>query len=275
MTLKFKQTTEKPHRNNGLWKEIIISLVCAIIFTYLLTRWPQSPWIIAMDYRFFLAFGSITQQSWAFDTMAVQIFTTNTFKIAPLLACIVWLVFELKRQGRSISFFGQLLLGSTLAMILSRVLQNFSAYRPRPLHNSDLAYELPYGIGTSALEGWSSFPSDTSALAFAIAAGIFLASKRLGVAAFSWVVVVVAFPRAYAGLHYPSDLIGGALIGLFCTFGASPIILRTASRRVTLAVNEKWVPLLWTLAFLYIFQMGSMFNDVRTFGSYAKTVLGL
>lgn len=255
-------------------KEILVSFICTILLTYFFLGWSQAPWILAMDHEFFAFFGRMTQQSWALDTLIVQIFRTDTAKILPMLACVVWLLFECRRQRRSISFFGQLLLGSFLAMTLSRLMQNFSAHRPRPLHNPDLAYVLPHGIDTSTLAGWSSFPSDTSSLAFAIAAGILLASSRLGVAAFLWTIVVVAFPRAYAGLHYPSDLIGGALIGLFCTLGAAPLIIRAITSKVSLVADEKWMPMMWTLAFLYMFQMGAMFDDVRGYGSYVKAVLG-
>lgn len=261
--------------SSAVQKEILICLVCTLLLTYFFLGWSESPWILAMDHAFFAVFGKMTQQSWAVDALIVQIFRTNSAKIVPLLACIVWLLFECRRQRQSISFFGHLLLGSFLAMTLSRLMQNFTAHRPRPLHNPSLAYELPHGIDTSTLQGWSSFPSDTSSLAFAIAAGILIASKRLGVAAFLWTIVVVAFPRAYAGLHYPSDLIGGALIGLFCTLGAAPLILRALASRVNLVVDEKWVPLLWTLAFLYMFQMATMFDDVRGYGSFVKAVLGL
>ena len=260
-------------RSGDTHKQLLICLVCTLLLAYLFIGWESTSWIVAMDQAFFSTFGLITQKSWAMDTLIVQMFRTNTAKIVPLLGCIVWLLFEWRRQGRSLVFFAQLLLGSFLAMSLSRVMQNFSSYRPRPLHNESVDYQLPFGIDNAALEGWSSFPSDTSALAFAIATGIFLASRRLGIEAFLWVAVVVAFPRAYAGLHYPSDLIAGALIGLFCTAGAAPLILNAAASRVRLTVDEKWMPLLWTLGFLYMFQLGAMFDDVRAYGSFLKEVL--
>lgn len=256
-------------------KRLFICLIFGLLFLYLFIGWSKSPWIIAVDHGFFDVFGSITRQSWALDTLIVQMFRTNTAKIMPLLACIVWLLFERRRQGEDIVFFSHLLVGSFLAMTLSRVMQNFSAYRPRPLHNPGIEYQLPFGIETSTLEGWSSFPSDTSSLAFSIVAGIFLVSNRLGVAAFLWTLVVVAFPRAYAGLHYPSDLIGGAFIGFICTIGAAPLLFYVINRRVKLVIEEKWMPLLWTLAFLYMFQMASMFDDVRRYGSFAKEIFGL
>lgn len=256
-------------------KRILLSIVCILLLAGLFVGWSHSPLIIAIDRGFFEIFTNITQQSWALDTLIVQIFRTETAKNIPMLACVVWLLLEHSRKGQRNAFFGQLVIGSLLAMTVSRVMQNFSAHRPRPLHNPDLVYELPHGIETTTLEGWSSFPSDTSALGFAIAAGIFVASKRLGLAAFLWTAVVVAFPRAYAGLHYPSDLMGGALIGLLCTAGIAPLLLHIIPERTKVAIYEKWMPLLWTLGFLYMFQMATMFDNVRFYGAYLKEVFGL
>lgn len=269
----FKDTAKPPNNHYGS-KRFLLCIFYLFLLLYLFFGWSKNLWIISIDHGFFNFFGEITRQSWALDTLIVQMFRTNTAKIVPLLACIVWLLFERRRQGKSIEFFILLLIGSFLAMTVSRIMQNFSAYRPRPLHNSNIEYQLPFGIEISALEGWSSFPSDTSALAFAIASGIFLASKRLGVVAFLWTIIVVAFPRAYAGLHYPSDLAGGALIGLLCTTGVAPLILHAITQKVK-GINDKWMPLLWTLVFLYLFQMGTMFDDVRRYGSFLKEIIGV
>jgi undecaprenyl-diphosphatase len=254
--------------------ELLLCGVGVLLFSVLFLGWAHVPSIVAIDHAFFDVFGRVTRESWVLDKLVVEMFRTNTAKIVPLLACIVWLLFERKRQGQNIAFFGSLLLGPFLAMAASRLLQNLSAYRPRPIHNSEIVYELPLGIETTTLEGWSSFPSDTSALAFAIAAGIFLASRRLGIAAFLWATVVIAFPRAYAGLHYPSDLMGGALIGVICTMGAAPMILRAIESRTRLTIDEKWQPWLSAIAFLYMFQLGAMFDDVRAYGSFAAELLG-
>ncbi len=58
-----------------------------------------------------------------------------------------------------------------------------------------------------------SFPSDHSAGGFSIATGILLGRRLPGIVllAFS---VVLAFSRVYVGLHYPSDVLGGALFGI-------------------------------------------------------------
>lgn len=104
--------------SDSLRKEIFVSLICLIIFWYFFAGWSQSPIIRSMDRTFFTAFDKITRRSWSFDMLINNIFQTNTAKIVPMLACIVWLIFERRRQGQNIPFFGNIILGSLLAMIL-------------------------------------------------------------------------------------------------------------------------------------------------------------
>jgi undecaprenyl-diphosphatase len=57
-----------------------------------------------------------------------------------------------------------------------------------------------------------SFPSDHAIAAFAIAVSLLLANRRAGIAALI-VAIVLCVARVAAGTHYPSDVVGGALIG--------------------------------------------------------------
>lgn len=74
-------------------------------------------------------------------------------------------------------------------------------------------------------------------------------------------ILLASFRHVYAGLHCPSDLIGGALIGVLCTLGAAPPILRAVAGKVSLIIDRKLMPLLWVLIFLYVLQMTTMFHD--------------
>ena len=62
-----------------------------------------------------------------------------------------------------------------------------------------------------------SFPSNAAAYAFGMAAGVFLVNRPLGIAV-GVVALVFSFARVYAGMHYPLDVVGGALVGILTTY---------------------------------------------------------
>lgn len=62
-----------------------------------------------------------------------------------------------------------------------------------------------------------SFPSNAAAFAFAMAAGVWLVDRRLGLT-IGAAAFVFSFGRVYAGMHYPLDVVGGALIGVLVTY---------------------------------------------------------
>lgn len=57
-----------------------------------------------------------------------------------------------------------------------------------------------------------SFPSDHATGAFAIAVAIFLYDRTIG-AVFLALAVLMSFARVYVGIHYPGDVLGGAVLG--------------------------------------------------------------
>jgi undecaprenyl-diphosphatase len=76
-----------------------------------------------------------------------------------------------------------------------------------------------------------SFPSGHATVSFACAAVLALAVPRLRVPLFA-LAALISFSRVYVGVHYPFDVLAGAVLGLLLGFGVA-IALRTlaAARR--------------------------------------------
>lgn len=95
-------------------------------------------------------------------------------------------------------------------------------HRLRPFDNSQLE-NVRKLIEKSASEG--SFPSGHAAFYFAIAFAVYFFDRRLGQLAL-FLAVVLSLARVYLGVHYPSDILGGAILGLVSAFAASRLFNR-------------------------------------------------
>lgn len=61
-----------------------------------------------------------------------------------------------------------------------------------------------------------SFPSDPAVMAGAVAAGLWLVSRRLGAVA-ATAALLMAFARVYIGAHYPRGVLAGLFVGVLVT----------------------------------------------------------
>ncbi|MEE9284484.1 MAG: phosphatase PAP2 family protein [Dehalococcoidia bacterium] len=88
---------------------------------------------------------------------------------------------------------------------------NQSFYRPRPFVTLDDVTVLFYRPTDP------SFPSNAAAFAFAMAAGVWLTNRRWGTIIGVGALLFV-FARVYAGMHFPLDVVAGALLGILTTW---------------------------------------------------------
>ena len=163
---------------------------------------------------------------------------TNSLAKGGVIAAVLWWIWFDHHQDQ---FRHQEILVSTLAatavaILAARALALALPFSTRPLYNPDLHFQHPFNAESVRLEGWSSFPSDHAALFFALATGIFVCSRPMGVLAFLHAFFIIGLPRVYLGIHYPTDVIVGALMGsitayLFTTLKARQVI--------------SWLPIQW------------------------------
>lgn len=120
---------------------------------------------------------------------------------------------------------------SVLSVILAsgiiRTALNYFFYRPRPF----VAYNITPLISHEAT---ASFPSGHATFFFTLATVIFLyMSRRWGVWAYV-VAALIGLARVYAGVHYPLDIVGGAVIGVL-----SPFLIRMILPPATAAMTAE------------------------------------
>lgn len=204
----------------------------------------------------------------AFDSAIIYLSQAHLFKATPLVLLLwgVWFTRSGDERARRrkviLTFFG-----TFVALAASRGLALLLPFRMRPLHNPELALQIPAGMDRGLLETWSSLPSDHAALAFALATGIFLINRRFGILALMHATLVICFPRAYLSLHYPTDLIAGAIVGISAVW----ITLRIANTDALIArviAFEKLRPVVFYMLFFFITsQMAEMFDGTREFAN--------
>lgn len=103
------------------------------------------------------------------------------------------------------------LFGTLIAIFLMILAEKMISWPP-PMHFPALAHFYPRYIYLDP--GASSFPSQSSTLYAAVAAGIWSFNRQAGWPLWIGIVLLVGLPRIYVGGHYPTDVAAGIVIGL-------------------------------------------------------------
>ncbi|MFO8015558.1 MAG: phosphatase PAP2 family protein [Candidatus Woesearchaeota archaeon] len=111
---------------------------------------------------------------------------------------------------------------SVMAGLAVNILISMAYFRPRPFVEHKVNLLVSYAPT-------SSFPSDHATVSFALATAVFLHNRALGVIAYG-IAIAVSVSRIFAGLHYPLDILGGAVLGSGLSLLAYLVIKRFGAR---------------------------------------------
>jgi undecaprenyl-diphosphatase len=135
---------------------------------------------------------------------------------------------EVKRR-----MVAEALLSACVAVTSSGLLAHFF-YRDRPFVTHNVIQLISHPANAS-------FPSDHAIGAFVIATSIWINRRKDGKL---WLVLAagIAFSRIWTGIHYPSDVIAGAVIGI-----AAAVLINQLFKRSSLALK-------WLTKFIYWYE---------------------
>lgn len=228
----------------------------------------------SFDLAIFHFLNSFAQRNYTFDILVVH-GMQNGLTTGAVIVALFWAAWEIEGKAntekRDILLFG--LFASMFAVFAARFLAVTLPFRLRPLHNPAAGCRLPYGLKPDTLINWSSFPSDHATLFICLAVILWLVSRKLGAIAILYTVFVIDLPRIYTGVHYPTDILAGSLLGLAVASLVQLPKLRTAVTKPVLDWKLSHPLLFQCLLFLYAFEIGELFATVRDFGKFALQVV--
>lgn len=152
-------------------------------------------------------------------------YTTGSVVVLGLIALWVWWRARANSSVTVMAAVAWLGFGTIISVIASDVLKSvFAEERPCRALNINPVEACP-GIHDYA------FPSNHTAIAFAIAAGIFLVHRRWG-----WLALGIAalegVSRVYLGQHYPHDVLAGAVLSCLILWGGWPLLRKPLERLI-------------------------------------------
>ncbi|AKG53582.1 transport permease [Dehalogenimonas sp. WBC-2] len=167
--------------------------------------------LIHLDQLLAQAINSLAGQFWLLDELMKGL-ANDYFLIVIANLGLLYLWFgtsEPKQrelnQKLSLQAMASLGISTGLVAIINNLL-----FRPRPFS------ELPITV-LLYRPGDSSFPANSATVLFAIAMAIWLGNRKVG-NLFFILAAIHSLARVFAGMYYPLDIIGGAIIGVAVAF---------------------------------------------------------
>ncbi len=144
-----------------------------------------------------------------FDTLMIHIANDGLYLYAIFLL-IIWFI---GRQTDNRQRFREAALSAVIAGVIGLIINIIIShiwFRTRPfvaLHTTPLIHHAAD----------ASFPSDHTTGSMGLAAGAFVYDRKIGVF-FGVFSLLIGFARVYVGVHYPTDVLAGWVIGILCGY---------------------------------------------------------
>jgi len=218
----------------------------------------------SFDLEFINLLNQFSNLSQNFD-LTVRFISSNYLVKSGILLSLIWWAWFNESSDRSSARIHcvSTLVGCVIAIAIGRALALLLPFRLRPIHNENLDFLVTYGMNPDLLDGWSSFPSDHAVLFYSISAGLYYISKKLGLFAFFYTTVFIALPRVYLGLHFPTDIVAGALIGFAIAVFCNAVFFQEKVCRPVIRFSAYKPEFFYPLFFLVTYQIADMFNSSR------------
>lgn len=154
-----------------------------------------------MNQQFFYYLNNLAGQNIWLNRLAV-FFTDYAGYILVVILALIF-IFKSAKLSRFMILVALISAGISRGIITTVI--RFFYHHPRPFDVLAVKQLIP--------ESGYSFPSGHAAFYFALSMGVYLYNKKLGIVFFA-VSALMGIARIFAGVHWPADILGGALVGI-------------------------------------------------------------
>ncbi len=228
-----------------------------------------------LDHAILYFINGFALKSWSLD-IVVQLLERNDLTKGALLVSVYWFLWFSGKDEQSSTDMRKSLVasiaGSMAGVLFTVFLTAVLPFRLRPLHNPEMELSIPADL-EKILQGMSAFPSDTATLIGGLVTGIFIVSKTAGMLSMLYAFSLVLIPRVFLGLHYPTDIMAGALVGVSFVVLMNRPGVRDALSSQVLQLAEKHPYSFYGVFFLLTYELGSLFLDLREMGNAGWLIL--
>jgi membrane-associated phospholipid phosphatase len=228
----------------------------------------------AFDATILTWFNSFAQRWPALDKAVV--FTASGMAAkGTFVALFLWLPYldESPRWRRNREVVWTTVIAAFATLLLGIAVGKLMPFRLRPIENPALHFVLP--AGQQPIQNWpSAFPSDHAILFAALATGCWFISRRCGAAAVTFSFLFIGLPRVYVGLHHPTDILGGAAMGIVGCALANQAAVRRRLSALPMRLDDRHPALAGVLLFFLAVQIASVFWEPRFLVSEVAKMLG-
>lgn len=157
---------------------------------------------MSLDVQLFYALHNLAGYSSLGDSLVIFFAEYVPFLVGASLIALLY--FSHRSRMQQVQFFCVVAVSALIARVAIVEIIRYFIHRPRPFETMHFQPLIPES-------SWS-FPSGHATFFFAFAMAIYMHNKTWGVWFFV-AALIISIARIITGVHYPSDILGGAIVG--------------------------------------------------------------